>query len=398
MTGTVKTLGEVVVRRPGTRNPAAAPSETFTYVDLESVDRETKKIASPKVLATRDAPSRARKVIREKDVLVAMVRPNLNAVAMVPTELDDQIASTGFCVLRATEEVLPEYLYYAVRTPMFVQKLCGLVSGALYPAVTERQVLDQPIRVPALPEQLRIVDLLSRAENIVRMRREAEAKAREIIPALFVDMFGDPGRNSKSWPVRLLPELLSEPFKNGLYLSKEHYSPAGSALGVEMVHMSDAFYGQVKRGSLRRVNVDPKELSEYLLTDLDLLVARRSLNREGAAKLSRLPPSAEPIVFESSFIRLRPKQDVVLTDYLYHYMNNPLTRAAFVEGRINGITISGINQSALSTIPVTVPALPFQRAFCDAVQRVRGLETIQTRARVAASSSFQSLLAGVFQQ
>jgi type I restriction enzyme S subunit len=51
------------------------------------------------------------------------------------------------------------------------------------------------IPLPPIAEQRRTIDLLSRAENIVRMRKEAEAKAKEIIPALFLDMFKDPGTN-----------------------------------------------------------------------------------------------------------------------------------------------------------------------------------------------------------
>ena len=57
--------------------------------------------------------------------------------------------------------------------------------------------------LPSIGEQRRIVDLLSRAENIVRMRREAEARAKEIIPALFLDMFGDPARNQRGWEIGL---------------------------------------------------------------------------------------------------------------------------------------------------------------------------------------------------
>ena len=54
-----------------------------------------------------------------------------------------------------------------------------------------------------------MVDLLSRAENIVRMRREAEQKAKEIIPALFLDMFGDPVRNETRWERQHLGEIVS---------------------------------------------------------------------------------------------------------------------------------------------------------------------------------------------
>jgi len=230
------------------------------------------------------------------------------------------------------------------------------------------------------------------------MRREAEQKAKEIIPALFVDMFGDPGTNPKGWTVRRLPDVLSEAFKNGLYLPKEHYAVEGASDGIEMIHMSDAFYGEVQRGRLRRVTASPQALKPYLLTHDDLLVARRSLNRDGAAKLCRLPVSEEPIVFESSFIRLRPDRTRVETDYLYYYLNNDQTRAAFVDGRISGITISGINQAALSTIPVMVPDLEVQQRFCRFVGQLRSVQQSERAASDVASLSFQSLLAGVFSE
>ena len=75
----------------------------FTYVDIGSVDRETKRIVDPKVLPSSKAPSRAKQLLKTGDVLVSMTRPNLNAVALVPPDLDGAIGSTGFHVLRARD-------------------------------------------------------------------------------------------------------------------------------------------------------------------------------------------------------------------------------------------------------------------------------------------------------
>ena len=246
------------------------------------------------------------------------------AVAKVPI-----CTNQGFVNFKCGPELEPEYLAYWLRS--IKPLLERLANGATFKEISRGTVRKLEIELPNRIEQRRVVDLLSRADNIVRMRREAEQKAKEIIPALFLDMFGDPATNPKGWKVRNLPNVLSEPFKNGLYLSKEHYADEGTTDGVEMIHMSDAFYGEVRRGKLRRVTATTELLKPYLLTHYDLLVARRSLNWEGAAKLCRLPPSNEPIVFESSFIRLRPDPEQLETDYLYYYMNSPRTRAAFVE-------------------------------------------------------------------
>lgn len=249
---------------------------------------------------------------------------------------------------------------------------------------------------PSLTEQRRIVELLSRADGIVRLRREAEKKAAELIPALFLDMFGDPATNPKGWPMAFLPDVLSRPFKNGLYLPKDRYAPEGTRDGVEMVHMSDAFYGEVKRGLLRRVLPDAKQISDYGLTNEDLLVARRSLNFDGAAKVCGIPCSEEPLLFESSFIRLTPRLDTVRTAFLLNYLNSDSARKAYVLSRISGITISGINQAALNQIPVFVPSLHIQNDFVRKVEEVRSIQSQQSIATAKAQATFDALLASAF--
>ena len=77
-----------------------AADSVFIYVDLSSINQQTKEIENVTELTGTDAPSRARQVIRHRDVLISTVRPNLNAVAWVPSVFDGATASTGFCVLR----------------------------------------------------------------------------------------------------------------------------------------------------------------------------------------------------------------------------------------------------------------------------------------------------------
>ncbi len=151
------TIGEVVVPKVEQRTPSA--DEDFIYIHISSVDRVTKKIVNPQKLSGKDAPSRARQVVANGDVLVSMTRPNLNAVAMVSKELDGQIASTGFDVLRA-KNVESRWLYYLVRTNDFVTAMSDLVQGALYPAVRPRDIRNFEIPLAPLSEQKRIAEKL----------------------------------------------------------------------------------------------------------------------------------------------------------------------------------------------------------------------------------------------
>ena len=208
MTGWPTQLIGAVCMSTEQRDPRDSPAGEFQYVDIAGIDRGRKRIAVFHTLLGADAPSRARKVIRQDDILVSTVRPNLNAVAMVPEELDGAIASTGFCVLRANREhVDPRYLFYRAISTDFVRELTSKVRGANYPAVSDAEVKKLEIPVPALSEQRRIVEVLDRVDRLRRLRAEADSKADRFLPTLFLKIFGDTATNPKGWPLKPLGEL-----------------------------------------------------------------------------------------------------------------------------------------------------------------------------------------------
>jgi len=147
--------------------PEKEPDKTFWYIDISSVDNIEKKIVSPTLTIGRSASVRARQIVRKNDVLVSTTRPNLNAVALVGEKYNGEICSTGFCVLRCDSELDPEYLFFFVRSNLFVESLSNLVQGALYPAVTNKQVLMQLIPWPP-----------------ISLQREIAAKAKEQLAEL----------------------------------------------------------------------------------------------------------------------------------------------------------------------------------------------------------------------
>jgi type I restriction enzyme S subunit len=152
--GGIVALGELSEARISQDGPSGHGE--FTYVDISSIDRQTKRIVDPKVLVVGQAPSRARQVLKGGDVLVSMTRPNLNAVALVPPDLDGAIGSTGFHVLRP-KDAEPGFLYYAVQTTDFIDAMCQKVQGALYPAVRPKDISSFCILPSSLPQQRRIV-------------------------------------------------------------------------------------------------------------------------------------------------------------------------------------------------------------------------------------------------
>jgi type I restriction enzyme S subunit len=358
----LRPIGELT-KKVATWNPGRSQSvDEFTYIDLSSVNQSTKEIATPQQISPSNAPSRARQLVQSDDVLVSTVRPNLNGVAIVSSDFDGATASTGFTVLRATEELEPAYLFHWVRSPAFVSEMVRQATGQSYPAVSDRIIKESLIPTPPRAEQLRISQLLDHVEALRSKRRAALSLLSDLAQSVFLDMFGDPAKARPNFPLQSLGDVLASPLQNGAYYPKDLYVASG---GVEMVHMGDAFYGEVERGNLKRVACSDSDREKYALNVSDVLVARRSLNYEGSVKPCMVPESDEPLIFESSLIRVTPNPKIVSPIYLYHYLSNRRVRERFVFPYVTGATISGISQKNLAKIPIMTPPVDKQGEFAS---------------------------------
>jgi type I restriction enzyme S subunit len=233
-----------------------------------------------------------------------------------------------------------------------------------------------------LAEQRRIASILDKAEALRAKRREVQLKLDSFVNSLFASMFCD-----VTLPFLPLVEILKAPLQNGAYFPKESYE----GKGIEMVHMSDAFYGTVTRGTLKRVRCTKEDIEKYQLTENDLLIARRSLNYDGAGKPCLIPSSIEPLIFESSFIRLTPDPSKVMVHYLFHYLSNRRIREQHIQRYITQSTISGINQANLSQIPVTIPPLELQKNFAARLLRLNAAKETSFSSQERLNGLFASL-------
>ena len=138
-------------------DPKNNPDREIDYIDISSIDNTRHTIGSVKQYRLRDAPSRARQIVRAGDVLFATVRPYLRNIAGVPNDYDKQIASTGFSVLRPAKGVRPAFLFYKAISTDFVNALSEIQYGVSYPAVKDDQVRGQSLWLPPMEEQHRIV-------------------------------------------------------------------------------------------------------------------------------------------------------------------------------------------------------------------------------------------------
>ena len=156
-----KTLEELVEKTQNIR--WKNNTKTYRYIDLTSVDRENNSITGTIEINALNAPSRAQKIVKENDIIFATTRPTQQRIASITKEFSGEIASTGYCVLRAnTDIVLPKWLFYFLSTINFKNYVEENQSGSAYPAISDSKVKEFRIPVPDVTIQQSIIEKLDK--------------------------------------------------------------------------------------------------------------------------------------------------------------------------------------------------------------------------------------------
>lgn len=159
------------------------PDFEFRYVDISSV-KTGRLMKELEILRFKDAPSRARRVIKRGDTIISTVRTYLKAIWYVDKDSDDMIASTGFAVLTPGKDVDPEYLGFVIQSSAFVNHVTANSIGIAYPAIAETMLgRFSVVMPPTLAEQKTICrwivnecqpldDAIARADEEIKLIRE----------------------------------------------------------------------------------------------------------------------------------------------------------------------------------------------------------------------------------
>jgi type I restriction enzyme S subunit len=229
------------------------------------------------------------------------------------------------------------------------------------------------VRIPrSTSEQSRIAAVLDTVDEAIAKTEAVTAKLRQVRAGLLHDLLTrgldehgqlrDPiahpdqfqdsplGRIPINWSVKELKDCYAVPSRNGLYKKATYY---GS--GHRMIHMPQMFKDiRVDVADAVRVAIEAEELQSYSLDPGDLLFARRSLNLEGAGLSSIVPALDEPVTFESSIVRVRLDQNIILPGFAVEFLRSELgylLRRPF----IRQVAVSGVSSEDIGHFLVPCP-------------------------------------------
>lgn len=151
-------------------NPRNSPTGVYDYVDISSVDTQAGDYDFVS-LHGYEAPTRARRKPKKGDIIVSTVRPNRNAVAIIGEESKQLVVSTGFAILTPTK-ISPLVLFAVLKTEPVYAHIVRKATAAMYPAVSEDDVLD--ILIPQLSEA-DSNEIEQHIKDSIQLRRDSQS-------------------------------------------------------------------------------------------------------------------------------------------------------------------------------------------------------------------------------
>ena len=264
--------------------------------------------------------------------------------------------------------------------------------GGAQPNISQAIIRDTLLPLPPLDEQRRIVGLLDRAAEIRRRTDAARSRARAIIPALFLDTFGDPATLLERYLVAEMDQIISDK-QLGLVRSTREQPEDGTYGYVRMNSITTD--GRVVLGDLRRTNASEYEVAVNELRDGDLLFnTRNSIELVGKMGIYRGPAGN---LFNNNIMRIR-LSDKLIPEFVNAYFQCPEGRAAIEAIKKGTTSVCAVYYKDLARVRLPVPPLPLQTAFAEQAQRLESLARALDAACAKAEAMAAALSAEMFGQ
>ena len=344
------------------------PNELVSFVPMAAVSAETASIVEHQIRPYSEV-SKGYTTFNKDDVLVAKITPCFENGKIAQANITERLGfgSSEFHVIRPLPNKLDaRYALHFLRLDQVrVAGARRMTGSAGQRRVPENFIAKLEIPLPPLPEQLRIADILDRADALRTLRRQALAELDGLTQSIFLDMFGDPATNPKGWPILKIADLLT----SASYGTSEKAGQEGEYPILRMNNITRT--GEIDCTDLKYITLE-KNKERFLVERGDVLFNRtNSPDLVGKTAIYR---RAEVMAFAGYLIRLRVNEKAD-PEYLAAYLNMPYAKK-ILRGRCKTIIgMANINATEIQSMAIPLPDLKLQKEYASATGAIVNLKT-----------------------
>lgn len=343
-------LGDVCTINDQSKDPS--DMEKFIYVDISAVDGDTQKISYMNSISGVSAPSRARRLFKQGDILLSTVRPNLKAFAYVDREdTSDCIASTGFAVIRCGSTVNSKYLYHLLLQDSLVNQMIGMMGKGAYPSINQTDVSNLRFPLPPLTVQEEIVAEIEGYQRIIDGARQVVENYK---PTIKID---------PSWETIFVGDMYDISY--GVTISIPQNIDEN---GIRIVSTAEVgLDGSLDLSNIRRVKREDK-YSKFVLEPNTLLFNWRNAPKH-VGKTALFTRTDEEYISASFLLSLRNKDSERFDNrFIWCALNNLRETGYFMRNARQAVNQANFNGDQLSKTPLFVPAIETQKNIMEKIE------------------------------
>lgn len=335
-------------------------------------------------------------IVKKGDILVATSSGSKEIVGKsAQAKVDLGYGFGAFCkLLRANGELTPDFLAYYLMTDYYRNTISNIVCGANINNMRNEHIDELLIPLPSIKGQNKIVDILSKSQELIDKRKEQIEACDELIKGLFYDMFGDPANNSKGWEYVNFGDvidILTDYHANGSYeilrkhvqlLDKENY-----ALMIRTTDLENKVFN-------KDVKYITKEAYEFL-SKTKVYGGEIIINKIGSAGNVYLMPYLNRLVslgMNQFMIRLNEKINTV---FIYRLLTSKYGGLE-ISKRVQGAVTKTITKDAVRSIPIILPPIHLQNQFANKVQKIEQQKSLMQQSLTQLENNFNSLMQRAF--
>lgn len=249
------------------------------------------------------------------------------------------------------------YLYFFMES--YIDELRKQSIGGVIKYIKLKNLTDAFIELPSIEVQRKIVNIISKAKEIVRRKENEFELLDELVKARFVEMFGDLRVNDKGWKYYKLDELTE------LITDGEHATPKRTTQGIYLLSARNVLNHQL---SLEDVDyIDYDEFSR---------ISRRIIPREGdvliscSGSIGRCCVVPKNIKFQMvrsiALLRFKSNINPVFAEYMItsDYLQDQINKSKTASSQAN------LFQGKIKSLKGVVPPLELQNQFASFVQEI----------------------------
>lgn len=286
-------------------------------------------------------------------------------------------------VLAENGNALLEFLNYY----FYLTDIRKYISGTTRGKLNKQNFLNIPIPLPSLPIQHKIVEVLEEADNLRKLRQQADEKMKDLIPSLFVQMFGDPATNSKKWEIKSLEEVCIK-ITDGSHRTPKLLNTGYPFLTVTNINNGDFDYTNVNY-------ISEEDFKDLVKNDCKPLKSDVLFSKDGTiGKVIEIKEEKE-IAILSSLAILRPSPNLINSTYLAKVATSDffINQA---KGKQSGSALRRIILRSLKSVKIPLPPFPLQQEFAKLVEDIETEKQRQAESRKKLDELFQSLMQRAF--